>query len=92
MLALRLALVEQSETLDAQAAEATYQEMKERFPELNIGLVHGSPKRSAFSITIMEELGTSTPTSITVVAIRSCNSLFLNACIRYAHWLSSLRL
>ncbi len=37
-------LVEQSETLDAQAAEATYQEMKERFPELNIGLVHGKMK------------------------------------------------
>ena len=36
-------LVEQSETLDAQA-EATYQEMKERFPELNIGLVHGKMK------------------------------------------------
>lgn len=37
-------LVEQSETLDAQAAEATYQEMKERFPELNVGLVHGKMK------------------------------------------------
>ncbi|MCU4413844.1 ATP-dependent DNA helicase RecG [Acinetobacter sp. WU_MDCI_Axc73] len=37
-------LVEQSETLDAQAAEATYQEMKDRFPELNIGLVHGKMK------------------------------------------------
>ncbi|WP_130803423.1 ATP-dependent DNA helicase RecG [Acinetobacter ihumii] len=37
-------LVEQSETLDAQAAEATYQEMKQRFPELNIGLVHGKMK------------------------------------------------
>ena len=37
-------LVEQSETLDAQAAEATYQEMRERFPELNIGLVHGKMK------------------------------------------------
>ncbi|VTX92419.1 ATP-dependent DNA helicase RecG [Acinetobacter ursingii] len=37
-------LVEQSETLDAQAAEATYQEIKERFPELNIGLVHGKMK------------------------------------------------
>ena len=34
-------LVEQSETLDAQAAEATYQEIKERFPDINIGLVHG---------------------------------------------------
>ena len=37
-------LVEQSETLDAQAAEATYAEIKERFPELNIGLVHGKMK------------------------------------------------
>ena len=37
-------LVEQSETLDAQAAEATYQEIKERFPDLNIGLVHGKMK------------------------------------------------
>lgn len=37
-------LVEQSETLDAQAAEATYAEMKTRFPELNIGLVHGKMK------------------------------------------------
>ncbi len=37
-------LVEQSETLDAQAAEATYAEIKERFPSLNIGLVHGKMK------------------------------------------------
>ncbi|OTG84853.1 ATP-dependent DNA helicase RecG [Acinetobacter sp. ANC 4648] len=37
-------LVEQSETLDAQAAEATYQEIKERFPQLNVGLVHGKMK------------------------------------------------
>ena len=37
-------LVEQSETLDAQAAEATYQEIKERFPHINIGLVHGKMK------------------------------------------------
>lgn len=37
-------LVEQSETLDAQAAEATFQEIKERFPEINIGLVHGKMK------------------------------------------------
>ena len=37
-------LVEQSETLDAQAAEATYQEIKERFTHLNIGLVHGKMK------------------------------------------------
>lgn len=37
-------LVEQSETLDAQAAEATFQEIKDRFPHLNIGLVHGKMK------------------------------------------------
>ncbi|MCM1959502.1 ATP-dependent DNA helicase RecG [Acinetobacter modestus] len=37
-------LVEQSETLDAQAAEATYHEIKERFPDINIGLVHGKMK------------------------------------------------
>ncbi len=37
-------LVEQSETLDAQAAEATYAEIKERFPEIKIGLVHGKMK------------------------------------------------
>jgi ATP-dependent DNA helicase RecG len=37
-------LVEQSETLDAQAAEATYAEIQHRFPELNIGLVHGKMK------------------------------------------------
>lgn len=37
-------LVEQSETLDAQAAEVTYQEILERFPHLKIGLVHGKMK------------------------------------------------
>ena len=37
-------LVEQSETLDAQAAESTFAEIKERFPQLNIGLVHGKMK------------------------------------------------
>uniref|UniRef100_A0AAR5PSI5 DNA 3'-5' helicase n=1 Tax=Dendroctonus ponderosae TaxID=77166 RepID=A0AAR5PSI5_DENPD len=37
-------LVEQSETLDAQAAEATFAEISERFPALNIGLVHGKMK------------------------------------------------
>ncbi len=37
-------LVEQSETLDAQAAEATFAEIRERFPALNIGLVHGKMK------------------------------------------------
>jgi len=37
-------LVEQSETLDAQAAEATFAEIREHFPALNIGLVHGKMK------------------------------------------------
>lgn len=37
-------LVEQSETLDAQAAEATFAEIQSRFPELNVGLVHGKMK------------------------------------------------
>lgn len=37
-------LVEQSETLDAQAAQATYEEILSRFPELKVGLVHGKMK------------------------------------------------
>lgn len=37
-------LVEQSETLDAQAAQATFEEIQSRFPHLNIGLVHGKMK------------------------------------------------
>ena len=37
-------LVEQSGTLDAQAAEASYQEIRERFPHLKVGLVHGKMK------------------------------------------------
>ena len=37
-------LVEESETLDAQAAEATFNEIRTRFPELHIGLVHGKMK------------------------------------------------
>lgn len=37
-------LVEQSESLDAQAAEAIYQELKEKFPDLAIGLAHGKLK------------------------------------------------
>lgn len=36
--------LKQSETLDAQAAEATYAEIKDRFPKLNIGIVHGRMK------------------------------------------------
>lgn len=37
-------LVEQSETLDAQAAQATHEEILSRFPELKVGLVHGKMK------------------------------------------------
>ncbi len=37
-------LVEQSETLDAQAAEATFAEIQQRFPALKLGLVHGKMK------------------------------------------------
>lgn len=37
-------LVEQSETLDAQAAQATYEEILSRFSELKVGLVHGKMK------------------------------------------------
>jgi len=37
-------LVEQSETLDAQAAQAIYEEILSRFPELKVGLIHGKMK------------------------------------------------
>lgn len=37
-------LVEQSETLDAQAAEATFEEIQQRFPDVAIGLIHGKMK------------------------------------------------
>ena len=37
-------LVEQSETLDAQAAEATFLDIQQRYPELKVGLVHGKMK------------------------------------------------
>jgi ATP-dependent DNA helicase RecG len=37
-------LVEESETLDAKAAEDTYAELSERLPQLKIGLVHGRMK------------------------------------------------
>lgn len=37
-------LVEQSETLDAQAAEVIFLEFQQRFPDLKIGLVHGKLK------------------------------------------------
>lgn len=37
-------LVNQSETLDAQASEAVFQELAQRFPQLHIGLVHGKMK------------------------------------------------
>lgn len=47
-------LVEQSETLDAQAAEATYAEIQNRFPEIKIGLVHGKMK-SADKQAVMQQ-------------------------------------
>lgn len=37
-------LIEESEQLQAQAAEATYAELKEQLPNLSIGLVHGRLK------------------------------------------------
>lgn len=37
-------LIEESEQLQAQAAEATYAELKEQLPKLSIGLVHGRLK------------------------------------------------
>lgn len=37
-------LVEQSETLDAQAAEDTFADLSERLPHLKLGLVHGRMK------------------------------------------------
>lgn len=37
-------LVNESETLDAQAAEVFFQDLKQRFPHINIGLVHGKMK------------------------------------------------
>jgi ATP-dependent DNA helicase RecG len=37
-------LVEESETLDAKAAEATYEELSARLPHLKIGMVHGRMK------------------------------------------------
>ena len=40
-------LIEESDLLEAQAAEATWEEPKLALPELNIGLVHGrNPPRS----------------------------------------------
>ncbi|KOC87737.1 ATP-dependent DNA helicase RecG [Winslowiella iniecta] len=37
-------LIEESELLEAQAAEATWEELKIALPELNVGLVHGRMK------------------------------------------------
>ncbi|WP_130832780.1 ATP-dependent DNA helicase RecG [[Erwinia] mediterraneensis] len=37
-------LIEESELLEAQAAEATWEELKNLLPDLNIGLVHGRMK------------------------------------------------
>lgn len=38
-------LIEESELLEAQAAEVTWEELKTALPELNIGLVHGRMKQ-----------------------------------------------
>ena len=37
-------LIEESDLLEAQAAEATWEELKLALPELNVGLVHGRMK------------------------------------------------
>ena len=37
-------VIEESELLEAQAAEATWEELKLALPELNVGLVHGRMK------------------------------------------------
>ena len=37
-------LVEQSESLDAQAAQAIFEELQQKFPDLKIGLAHGKLK------------------------------------------------
>jgi len=47
-------LIEESEVLEAQAAEATAQQLKEMLPELSIGLVHGRLK-PAEKAQIMDE-------------------------------------
>jgi len=39
-------LIEESELLEAQAAEATWEELKTALPQLNVGLVHGRMKPS----------------------------------------------
>ncbi len=50
-------LVEQSESLDAQAAEATFAEIQQAYPELNIGLVHGKMK-AADKQAVMQQFKT----------------------------------
>ncbi|MGO1463662.1 MAG: ATP-dependent DNA helicase RecG [Marinobacter sp.] len=47
-------LIEESEALQCQAAEVTEQELTERLPNLNIGLVHGRLK-SAEKAAVMEQ-------------------------------------
>lgn len=46
-------LIEESETLQCQAAEATTETLREELPELNIGMVHGRMK-SADKAAVME--------------------------------------
>lgn len=37
-------LVEQSESLDAQAAQVTFEEIQQKYPQLKVGLIHGKMK------------------------------------------------
>lgn len=45
-------LIEESETLQAQAAEVTWQELRATLPELRIGLLHGRMKRADKAATM----------------------------------------
>jgi ATP-dependent DNA helicase RecG len=47
-------LIEESEALQCQAAEVTAQQLQERLPELNIGLIHGRMKGKE-KVRIMEQ-------------------------------------
>lgn len=47
-------LIEESEVLDAQAAESTFQEIQQLFPDLRVGLVHGRMK-DAEKQAVMQE-------------------------------------
>jgi ATP-dependent DNA helicase RecG len=49
-------LIEESDLLEAQAAEATWEELKLALPELNIGLVHGRMKAAEKEQVMQVEL------------------------------------